>query len=227
MVCHFKSFHDPYSNSYAIRQLLYCVLNLKDRQCQWLVVMVLGQKYLTRAGSIFCCSGQVGILWFGFGKFPLKISAFSTLYQKNLIGVGSKSTQVKGGSTSYLLWVKSMLVSGQGPSLVVRPEISFFSSVKARKTLLDLNTVQLGFSDPTFLVSLVSLLIKNPKWGSCYNNYSKLTFISWHYFNKLKPNTFYFFKREKATSLYTPFLKNAFESTWAGESQLLHCLIIQ
>jgi len=42
-------------------------------------------------------------------------SIFFPLGQKNYIRVGSKSTRVKGGSASYLLWIKSVLGSGQGP----------------------------------------------------------------------------------------------------------------
>jgi len=51
--------------------------------------------------------------------FPLKTSNFSIFcpsVKKNLFG--SESTQVGGGSASYLLRFKSKLGSGQGPSLV-------------------------------------------------------------------------------------------------------------
>jgi len=34
------------------------------------------QKILTWVRSIFCCSGRVSYLWFGFGKFHLKIANF-------------------------------------------------------------------------------------------------------------------------------------------------------
>jgi len=69
---------------------------------------------------------QVGSIWFGFVKFPLKMSNFSIFSpsdQRNLFESGqkvpgSKSTLVKGGSASYILVVKSKLGSGQGPSLV-------------------------------------------------------------------------------------------------------------
>jgi len=44
-----------------------------------------------------------------FQFFPLRIKKISL--------VGSKSTWVIDGSASYLLWVKSLLGSGQGPSL--------------------------------------------------------------------------------------------------------------
>jgi len=56
----------------------------------------------------------VSHLWFGFGKFPLKIPNFSifSLQVKKSHHVGSKSTQVKDGLASYLLGVKSMLGSG-------------------------------------------------------------------------------------------------------------------
>jgi len=73
--------------------------------------------------------GQVSHSWFGVGvgKFPPKISNFLILFpsgQKKSLRVGSKSTQVKGGSASYLLWVKSMLGPGQGPSLLIICKIS-------------------------------------------------------------------------------------------------------
>jgi len=85
------------------------------------VMMGPGQNFLTRVGSIFCGSGQVGSgsnLWFGleFGKFPLKMSNFSIFFpsgQKKLLRVGSESTRVKAGSASYLLRVKSKLGSGR------------------------------------------------------------------------------------------------------------------
>jgi len=84
-----------------------------------------GQKFLTHVRSIFVAlvrSGWVSHLWFGFGfgKCPLKMSNFSIFFpsdQKKSLGIGSKSTWVKGGLASYLLQVKSKLVSGQGPSL--------------------------------------------------------------------------------------------------------------
>jgi len=62
----------------------------------------------------------VSHLWFGFGKFPLKMSNFSIFFpleKKKSLRVGSKSIRVKGWSASYLLRVKSKLASGQGPSL--------------------------------------------------------------------------------------------------------------
>jgi len=95
-------------------------------------VMGPGQKFLTRVGSgqFFVArvglgqvgSGRVSHLWFGFefGKFPLKMSNFSIFLpfgSKKSLQVGSESTRVGGGSASYLLWVKSKLRSGQGPSL--------------------------------------------------------------------------------------------------------------
>jgi len=71
-----------------------------------------------RVRLIFCGSGWVSHLWFGFefGKFPIKMSNFSIFFplgQKNLFGL--ESTWVKGGSASYLLRVKSKLGSGQSP----------------------------------------------------------------------------------------------------------------
>jgi len=86
-----------------------------------------GKNFLTRVGSIFCCSGRVSHLWFesGFEKFPLKIPNFS---KKSLL-VGSKSTWVKDRSASYLRQFKSMLRLGQGPSLTAIDLKAFVSQV--------------------------------------------------------------------------------------------------
>jgi len=64
--------------------------------------------------------GQVSHFWFGSGfeKIPLKIK--NSLRLKKFLWVGSKSTQIKAWPATYLLWVKSMLGSGQCPFL---PEI--------------------------------------------------------------------------------------------------------
>jgi len=79
------------------------------------VVMGLGQNF---------DPGRVSNLWFGFGlgKFSLKMSNFKIFFhsgQKNYLRVGSKITQVKGRSASYLLRVKSKLGSGHGLSLLL------------------------------------------------------------------------------------------------------------
>jgi len=88
------------------------------------LVMGLGQDFLTQVGSdqFFVAWVGLGHLWFGFefGKFPLKMSNFSIFFpsdQKKSLRAGLESTQVRGGSASYLLWVKSKLESGQSPSL--------------------------------------------------------------------------------------------------------------
>jgi len=75
----------------------------------------LGQFFVARVGL-----GRVSHLWFGFGKFLLKISNFSIFslrVKKKSHQVESKITWVKDWSPSYLLWVKSMIGSCQGPSL--------------------------------------------------------------------------------------------------------------
>jgi len=72
------------------------------------VVMGPDQKFLTWASSIFSCLGCVSHLLFGFGKFTLEIPDFSFFS----LWVRSKSTQVKDGLASYLLWVKGMLGLG-------------------------------------------------------------------------------------------------------------------
>jgi len=72
---------------------------------------------MTSDGSGLKILDPVSHLWFGFelGKFPLKMSIFSLRGQKKSLWVGSKSILVKGGSSSYLLRVKSKLGLGQGP----------------------------------------------------------------------------------------------------------------
>jgi len=78
-----------------------------------------GSKFFDpgQVGWIFCGSGRFSHFWFGFefGKFPLKTSnfpIFSLWVKQKSLWVGSKSTQVKGGSASYLLRVKSKLRLG-------------------------------------------------------------------------------------------------------------------
>jgi len=69
--------------------------------------------------------GWVSHLWFGFGKFPQKIPNFPIFFlsdQKNCFGSDQKNTRVKDGLGSYLLRVKSMLVLGQGPTLISSDE---------------------------------------------------------------------------------------------------------
>jgi len=102
-----------------------------------MLVMGPGLKFL---GSIFCGSGWVSLLWFGFEfqKFPLKMSNFSIFCpsgQKKLLWVGSESTRVKAGLASYLLRVKSKLGSGQGPSLKNVP-FDFFQGVELFASVL-------------------------------------------------------------------------------------------
>jgi len=60
-------------------------------------------------------SGRVSHLWFGFGKFSLKIPKIFNFFPfglKKSHRILSKSTRVKDGLASYLLRVKSMLGSG-------------------------------------------------------------------------------------------------------------------
>jgi len=85
------------------------------------VVMGPEQNFLTWDGSIFLWlglgPGQPSLVW--VWKISLKMSSFSIfLFEwKKSPWFGTKSTQVKGGSASYLLWDKSMVGSGQGRSL--------------------------------------------------------------------------------------------------------------
>jgi len=73
--------------------------------------------------------GRVSNFGFGYGKFPLKVSNFSTFFpsdQKNLFRfLGQNVPKVKDGSASYLLRVKSMPGSGQGPTLGQRLDLLF------------------------------------------------------------------------------------------------------
>jgi len=63
-------------------------------------------------------SGQPFLVWvWKISPKYVKLFNFFPWGQKKSHRVGSKSTRVKGGVASYLLWVKSKLGSGQGPSL--------------------------------------------------------------------------------------------------------------
>jgi len=73
-----------------------------------------GKNFLTWVGS-----GQVSHLWFGFGKFPLKMQIFSIFLpsdQKNLFGSGQKVPEAKAGQ--LLIYCGSKVSSdrlGSGP----------------------------------------------------------------------------------------------------------------
>jgi len=67
-----------------------------------------------------CRSDQPSLIWVQIWKISPKNYNFFNFFlfgSKKSFPVGSKSTQVKNRSASYLLQVKSMLGSGQGPSL--------------------------------------------------------------------------------------------------------------
>jgi len=93
--------------------------------------MGLGQKILIRVGSGQFFVAHVGLgqpcLWFGFGKFPLKIPNFLIFFtsdQKKIsLGQFKKYTGQRQVGL-FLLRVKSVLRSGQGPSLL-QPQLSF------------------------------------------------------------------------------------------------------
>jgi len=87
----------------------------------------LGQFFVSRVGS-----GLVSHLWFGFGygKFPLKISNFSPLDQKNLFGSDQKVPGSKAGWPLIYCGSKVCLGRvglGQGPSLIFS-KIQFYDS---------------------------------------------------------------------------------------------------
>jgi len=92
-------------------------------------------------------SGQVSRLWFGFGKLPLKVQNFPffSLWIKKISSGWTKSTQVKGRLAFYLLLIKSMLGSGQGPisSLNPRPSNSLTRAIAIRPWQHQFDTVDL------------------------------------------------------------------------------------
>jgi len=90
------------------------------------------QNFLTRVGS-----GQPFMVWVRIRKISpknVKFFNFFTFGSKKSLWVGSESTQVKAGSASYLLQVKSKLGSGQGPSLVPRQFLNSFIQLFALLT---------------------------------------------------------------------------------------------
>jgi len=93
--------------------------NLKSKVVDSILVMGLGQKFLTRINFYSSGRGQVEHLWFesGLGKFPLKIPNFSifSLWLKKSPLVGSKSTWIRLLFTVGQKYAR--VVSGQGPSL--------------------------------------------------------------------------------------------------------------
>jgi len=129
----------------AFRQVIQCSLTwlFQDdwilwERCHWkniqeqlslpiTLVMGPGQNILTQIGLGQFLAARVGsdqplMVWVWIRKISPKNIKFFNFFpfgKKNLfrVGFGSKSTWVKGGSVSHLLWVKSMLGSGQGPSL--------------------------------------------------------------------------------------------------------------
>jgi len=69
--------------------------------------------------------GQFFDAWFRLCQAPMNLENFSTKLpifslqvKNNLFGSGQKNSRVKGGLAPFLLWVKSMLGSGQ-----VRPHL--------------------------------------------------------------------------------------------------------
>jgi len=81
------------------------------------MVMGPGENFWLGLGQFFVA--RVSHLWFGFGKFPLKmlnLSIFSLCVKKNLFGSGQK---VPGSTVSRpLFYCGSKVSSGRGPSLL-------------------------------------------------------------------------------------------------------------
>jgi len=85
------------------------------------LVMGPGQNILTLVGSIFCGSGLVSHLWFGFEfqKFPQKTSNFSIFFTfgSKKISFGRVGKYPGQSQVSLLFSAGQKLGSGQGPSL--------------------------------------------------------------------------------------------------------------
>jgi len=65
-------------------------------------------------------SGEPSLVWvWKLSPKNPKIFHFLPFGSKKFPWIGSKSTQVKAGLAPYFPWVKSMLGSGQGPSLMI------------------------------------------------------------------------------------------------------------
>jgi len=104
--------YSPLKGSQSINKL-FCVVSYLD----WEGYLLLGFK--DRSGSKFFDLGRVSHLWFGFGKFALKIpnvSIFFPLGQKNLFRSGQKVPMSKTGQPLFYCGSKvcSGLV-GSGP----------------------------------------------------------------------------------------------------------------
>jgi len=121
----------PYLKTYAtcpffLRPFVYnlCSCRLWPKMPMDLDSEYVSSCFSSSDGSKKFDLGWVSHLWFGygFGKFPLKMSNFSIFLpfgsKKNVIGSGWKVPRVRARSAFYLLQVKSMFGSGQGPSLL-------------------------------------------------------------------------------------------------------------
>jgi len=88
-----------------------------------------GSKNFDSARSIFVAwirLGQPILVWVWVWKIsPKNHKFFFPSDQNKSLWVRSKSTRVKDRPASYLLQVKSMLISGQGPSQVSTLQIRF------------------------------------------------------------------------------------------------------
>jgi len=125
--------------------------------------------------------GRVSHSWFGFefGKCPLKMSIFFPSGQKKSLRVGSKSTQVKGGSASYLLRVKSKLRSGQGPSLLGNPWIIiFFQSISPCFLFFWPQNIFCFYTDSKISYVSSSFLLEN-KNSRFYKRTLRMLVITW------------------------------------------------
>jgi len=100
--------HKVISWTLAIIMIIQCNIDTSDVN----LVIGQGQFFAARIGL-----GQPYMVCVWIWKISPKNVNFFPSDQKKFLGVGFKSTRVKGGLASYLLRVKSKLGSGQGPPL--------------------------------------------------------------------------------------------------------------
>jgi len=84
---------------------------------QWWVQV---KKFWSRSGQFFCCLGWVSHLWFGFGKFSLKVlnfSIFSLRVKKISSGWVKTGQKVPWSKTGQpLIYCRSIVCSDRGGS---------------------------------------------------------------------------------------------------------------
>jgi len=113
----------------------------------WCFILTLDQRMVLvmGLGQNFFGSGWVSHLWFGFGKFPLKIPNFSIFFpssQKNIVGLGLKVPGSK--MVQPLIYCGSKACSGQARvHLYMVPWIELLTVQFLRSS----DTSRLGYGD--------------------------------------------------------------------------------